>query len=146
VRCGVTRFATSFLTLQSLKEQRENLKKIDWLPWANVTCGTEVQKLIWNNSFWLSLYECLAISEPLVRLLRIVDQDEQPCMGRVLNDLKSARKHTRNMLVNKNLPLLTQIDKIFDKRWEKHFSEPIFGVGAFLNPNVFYRLSESVDE
>jgi len=30
VRCGVTRFATSFLTMQSLKENRYHLGKLDW--------------------------------------------------------------------------------------------------------------------
>ena len=102
VRCGVTRFATTFLTLKSLKEHRENLKKIDWLPWANVTCGTEVQKIIWNNTFWLNLFECLAVLEPLVRMLRVVDTDDRPCMGTILNDCNKARQKTHDLLKERN--------------------------------------------
>ena len=36
VRCGVTRFATSFLTLQSIKKYRDALSSLDWRKWIRL--------------------------------------------------------------------------------------------------------------
>lgn len=47
---------------------------------------------------------------------------------------------------DKKKSLLSQIEKIFDKHWVKHFRKPIFGVDVFLNPNVLYPLQASEDE
>ncbi|KAI8530346.1 hypothetical protein RHMOL_Rhmol11G0050400 [Rhododendron molle] len=80
VRSGVTKFATSFLTLQSLAEKKEALKvmvtsnewrKSKWGP--SSTKGKTPYATMLSKSFWNGVSLCLKVFAPLVKVLRLVD-------------------------------------------------------------------------
>ena len=79
VRPGVTRFASSFLTLQSLYEKKEQLRAMSQCDeWDKFLGLSHIKK---NNkgilatftmtkpTFWSSVAHCLRIFEPLVKVL-----------------------------------------------------------------------------
>ena len=141
IRCGITRFATSFLTLQSLYEARNNLRTFDWSKWVrgNPTC-LEVSDTVINTRFWVSVEDLLKASEPVLKVLRIVDGDTKPNMVYLHGAFQAAKKAIMsnfNGLQSKYEPILN----ILDRRWDKHYSSPIVKAAFFLNPNFYYQLA-----
>ena len=75
VRLGVIRFATSFLTLQSLMEKKEKLRLMftsdDWTQskWAKTSKGKGAYAIVMSISFWNGISLCLKVISPLVKVL-----------------------------------------------------------------------------
>ncbi|CAH9107652.1 unnamed protein product [Cuscuta europaea] len=84
MKVGMTRFATTFLTLQSLCKYREPLRNLfvsdDWnnLKLSNTTVGQRVCDTIIASEFWNGVEDCSRATHPLLVVLRIVYGDEQP--------------------------------------------------------------------
>ena len=82
VRPAITRFATHFLTLQCLNAQHKNLQKMfstdDWAEfwWAHRQDGKDTKKKVFDNNFWKRFVELVKITEPLVKVLRMVDGEK----------------------------------------------------------------------
>ncbi|KAL5775700.1 hypothetical protein ACOSP7_013257 [Xanthoceras sorbifolium] len=91
VRPGVTRFASSFLTLQSMMEKKSQLKAMfcselwDQCKWSNTTKGQKAYATVMSTSFWNGVTTCLKVFAPLVKVLRLVDGDKKPAMGQTPN-------------------------------------------------------------
>ena len=87
LRPAKTRFATAFITLSRINEQRNNLRKmftsLDWIEskWANEQKGKNVANIIFMSSFWNTVVFCLKVSGPLVHVLRLVDGEKRPSYG-----------------------------------------------------------------
>ncbi|XP_075663029.1 uncharacterized protein LOC142632529 [Castanea sativa] len=80
IRLTITRFATEFLSLQCLikfkKEVRQMFTCDQWVEsrYARDVMGKEVAALVLEDKkFWLQCQQIMKISEPLVRVLRLVD-------------------------------------------------------------------------
>ncbi|KAH9308769.1 hypothetical protein KI387_036680, partial [Taxus chinensis] len=79
VRPAITRFATNFLTLQSLISQQQNLKRMflsdEWnaSKWSRKQDGKDTKKKLFDNLFWKKTAEIMKVAEPLVKVLRLVD-------------------------------------------------------------------------
>lgn len=139
VRCGVTRFATSFLTLQSIKKAKDNLRKFDWSRWANNTNGLEVADLMINTRFWMRIDDLLKASEPILKVLRIVDGDSKPSMPFLHGAFLEAKKAIRRNFED-NEASYGPIIAILDKRWAKHYKSPLVKAAFFLNPGFYYKM------
>ncbi|XP_010485158.1 PREDICTED: uncharacterized protein LOC104763492 [Camelina sativa] len=87
VRPGVTRFASSFLTLQSLLDKRDQLAAMfssgEWrnCKWSKHSKGMKAFNTMMSVKFWNEVIMCLKVFGPLVKLLRLVDGDKKPTMG-----------------------------------------------------------------
>jgi hypothetical protein len=98
IRPGVTRFATAFLTLQSLMEKKDDLRKMvvdsKWydLPDTKSKKGKEATATVLSIAFWNGVALCLKVFEPLVKLLHLVDGDVKPAMGFLYGELVKAKK------------------------------------------------------
>ncbi|RVW36368.1 hypothetical protein CK203_083841 [Vitis vinifera] len=114
LRPAKTRFATAFITLSRLHEQKNNLRKMftssDWSDskWAKEQKGKTIANIVLMPSFWNTIVFCLKVSGPLVRVLRLVDEKYK------------------------------EIFNIIDKRWEIQLHRPLHAAGYFLNPEFFY--------
>ena len=81
VRPGVTRFASSFLTLQSLMEKKAQLRTMftssewDECKWSKTVKGKAAYATVMSIAFWNGVTLCLKVFAPLVKVLRIVDAD-----------------------------------------------------------------------
>ncbi|XP_061355258.1 uncharacterized protein LOC133299790 [Gastrolobium bilobum] len=78
VRHGVTRFATTFLTLQRLYKQKSNLRRMftsdEWSKskTAKDPKGKRATDIVLNTSFWNDIVYCLKAMGPLVGVLRML--------------------------------------------------------------------------
>ncbi|XP_010445192.1 PREDICTED: uncharacterized protein LOC104727821 [Camelina sativa] len=144
VRPGVTRFASAFLTLQSLVEKEESLKMMfashQWkqCKWAKHAKGLAARNTTTSMEFWDGMEMCLKVFAPLVRVLRLVDGDQKPTMGFLHGELKEAKKEICKALGNleKNYrPVLN----IIDQKGKDRLDSPLHWVAYFLNPYYFYK-------
>ena len=98
MRPGVTRFASAFLTLQSLLEKKDKLRAMftstEWekCKWSKSVKGKAAYNTILSIVFWNGVKYCLRVFSPLVRVLRLVDGDRKPSMGLLYGELKMLRK------------------------------------------------------
>ena len=81
VRPGVTRFASNYLTLDSIQEKKDQLRKMvvhsrwDSLKDVKSKKGKNATATILNPTFWKDVKLTLAVFAPLFKVLRLVDGD-----------------------------------------------------------------------
>ncbi|XP_020680610.1 uncharacterized protein LOC110098209 [Dendrobium catenatum] len=92
VRPGVIRFATTFITLKSVHDHKHDLQAfitskayID-SKLSKTMKGKEAASIILDAKFLDDRFIISKLSEPLIRLLRIVDADEKPSLGYLYDD------------------------------------------------------------
>eukprot|EP00253_Pinus_taeda_P004752 PITA_04752 len=74
IRPAITRFATHFLTLQSMLSQHRNLQKMflsdEWNQsnWSNKPEGKELKRKVYEETFWRKAAEIVKLAEPLVKI------------------------------------------------------------------------------
>eukprot|EP00253_Pinus_taeda_P023821 PITA_23821 len=81
IRPGVTRFATNFLYLQFVVEQKINLKRMslghEWMEYKNLNTleRIEFMAFVFNDGFWKDVEKIIAMMESVVRVLRMAHGD-----------------------------------------------------------------------
>ncbi|PON53148.1 Ribonuclease H-like domain containing protein, partial [Trema orientale] len=105
IRPAVTRFATTFLTLQSMHQVRQPLEAMftseEWIgcAFANKSEGKAVRKIILKDkTFWPSVVYAIKTTKPLVEVLRLVDAEKEPAMGYLYNAMDVAKEKIANNL------------------------------------------------
>ncbi|CAL9764066.1 unnamed protein product [Musa acuminata subsp. burmannicoides] len=145
VRHGVTRFATSFLTLQSVHRQKHTLRNMftseKWVTskWAKEAKGKRAADIILMPSFWNHVVYILKVMGPLVRVLRLVDNENKPAMGYIYEAMDRA-KETIKRSFNENEEKYEKIFTIIDERWNCQLHRPLHAAGYYLNPEFFYKI------
>eukprot|EP00253_Pinus_taeda_P022917 PITA_22917 len=98
VRPAITRFSTTFISLQSLLNSMWDVKSMFLLAdWRSLSISRKLEgegtcRLVsYDQSFWAGVEEVCAISEPLVRVLRLVDGDK-PAMGYLYEAMDRAKE------------------------------------------------------
>ncbi|CAA0811945.1 hAT transposon superfamily protein [Striga hermonthica] len=144
VRPGVTRFASSFLSLQSLMEKKAQLRAMftssewDECKWSKTVKGKESYNTVMSISFWNGVTSFLTIFAPLVKVLRIADADKKPSMGFLYGELMHAKEDIKSVLNNlaKNYdPILEIIDTTMMGRLDT----PLHLMAYLLNPYYHYK-------
>lgn len=107
VRPGITRFATSYLTMRRLNELRGALinffssEKWSQSTYTKTKKGKEVCNIIFDSQqFWPNVDICLKIATPLIKVLRMVDSDETPAMGFLYKAIEEAKENIKTNLNN----------------------------------------------
>ncbi|XP_073030706.1 uncharacterized protein [Primulina eburnea] len=101
VRPGVIRFASNFLTLQSLIEKKSSLRAMftsdmwENCKWSKTNKGKLAYSTVMSMSYWNGVSLCLKIFAPLVRVLRLVDGDRKPSMGFYMGSFFELKKISR---------------------------------------------------
>ena len=103
LRPAITRFATSFLTLQRLYQLRQPLRKMfaseefNRSTWAKKPNGVKVKRaVISTRSFWAKVLFCFSTTLPLVYVLQEVDSDVRPSMPFLYDMLDTAKEKIRD--------------------------------------------------
>ncbi|GKE17534.1 zf-BED domain-containing protein [Tanacetum coccineum] len=113
LRPGATRFATSYLTLGRLHEQKGALISM------------------FASEKWTST------AIPLIKVLRMVDSDSTPAMGFIYQAMKKAKEEIKSnykSVQSRYEPIIN----IVDARWENQLNRPLHVAGYFLNPRMQY--------
>ncbi|KAL3835402.1 hypothetical protein ACJIZ3_010138 [Penstemon smallii] len=144
VDVGITRSSSDFMTLKRMVEMRRNLQLMvtseEWMesPYSKKPEGFAVLDYISNESFWSACALVTRLTDPLLRLLRIVGSKKKPAMGFVYAGLYRAKETFKKELVSKNEYLVYW--NIIDHRWKQLQRHPLHAAGFFFNPKFFYRL------
>ncbi|KAL6581945.1 hypothetical protein OROMI_005959 [Orobanche minor] len=145
VRPGATRFATAFLTLQSLYKHKDALRSLfvseDWYSskLANTEAGKRVCDTVLSSRFWSSVEDCIRASHPLLIVLRIVDGDESPAMPEVSIAMNVAKNKLKESFAH-NPRLLKKLTEIVETRWTDQMEVKLYGAALFLNPSKYFEL------
>ena len=143
VRHAKTRFATAFLTLARIYEQKNNLRKMfvyeEWTSskWAKEQVGKNAARYVMMPSFWSNIVYALKVAGPLVKVLRLVDNEKKPPMGYIYEAMDRAKEAIEKSFDGK-LEKYEDIFQIIDRRWDVQLHRPLHAAGYFLNPEFFY--------
>jgi hypothetical protein len=154
VRPAITRFATTFISLQSLLQSMLDLQRMflsdEWAACVYSTKhdGQAIAQLVGHDLiFWSGVGEVCTLSEPLVKVLRLVD-GEKPAMGYLYEAMDRAKETIYRYYENKGEEGLTkraQIWGVIDERWNNTLHRPIHAAGLYLNPAFAYACGFNFD-
>ncbi|WZY86769.1 hypothetical protein YC2023_033153 [Brassica napus] len=143
-RPAVTRFATSFITLGQYYHHKNNLRKFvtsqDWndAKWSKEAGAKRVKQIILQESFWRNVLYAIRLTEPLVKVLRLVDGERKPAMGYIYEAMDKAKeKISENLLWKEDQ--YKRAFEIIDERWNCQLHHPLHAAGHFLNPEFQYK-------
>lgn len=148
LRPAKTRFATSFLTLDSIHKQKNNLRKMvlsnEWktykeeLPKGESKKAKVVEQYIISAQYWNGVVYALKATRALVKVLRLADSEKKPAMGYIYEAMDMAKERIKEEF-DGNHNKYDIIYEIIDKRWESQLHKPLHAAGFFLNPAFYYR-------
>ncbi|WOL08272.1 hypothetical protein Cni_G17025 [Canna indica] len=81
IRPTITRFATAYLTLGCLFDNRNALNQWKRSRFAGIRDGKYVERIVIDSRFWASVNSCLRAAYPLIKVFHMVYSDEKPTMG-----------------------------------------------------------------
>ncbi|KAI3975136.1 hypothetical protein MKX01_038464 [Papaver californicum] len=147
-RPGVTRFTTSFLSMESILNQKCGLKAMmnsdEWTKskYANEGDGKRVTRILKESSFWNDLQFCLKMLKPLVDVVRIMYLDEEPSMGYIYHAMEKMRKKILCLLLGepKYSATLNRVLKIVDTHRMDQLHQPLYAAGYYLNPSIYFTI------
>ncbi|XP_028065080.1 uncharacterized protein LOC114268155 [Camellia sinensis] len=149
LRPAVTRFATAYLTLQSLYKQKQPLQAMfsseKWASssWARKVEGVKARAtVLFDPKFWPNVAFCIKSTIPLVSVLREVDSEERLAMGYIY-ELMDLAKEKIAFNCGGNVRKYRPIWNTIDARWTPQLHRPIYVAGYYLNPQLRYRDSFS---
>ncbi|GMI71602.1 hypothetical protein like AT1G79740 [Hibiscus trionum] len=143
IRTGITKSVSSFLSLQSILKQRSRLKHMFNSPeystnssYANKPQSISCIAIVEDNLFWRAVEECVAISEPFLKVLREVSGGK-PAVGSIYELMTRAKESIRTYYIMDESKSKTFLD-IVDRQWRDQLHSPLHSAGAFLNPSIQY--------
>ncbi|KAH6756320.1 hAT transposon superfamily protein [Perilla frutescens var. hirtella] len=144
VRPGVTRFASAFLTLQSIQNKRVELKAMfgsrEWeeCKFSKSVKGKAAYTTVVSMTFWSGVASCLQVFTPLIKVLRIADGDRKPSMGFIYGELVQAKEDIK--MVENNIPKNYEpIIEVMDARIKDRLDSPLYLTAYLLNPFYHYK-------
>ncbi|KAF8410014.1 hypothetical protein HHK36_002534 [Tetracentron sinense] len=100
----MTRFATAYLTLQSINKKKDALRKVvtcdEWnkSKWPRDLKGKRAMETVLSTSFWNDIVYAMKVTAPLVRVLRLVDGEKRPPMGYIYEAIDRAKEAIKEAL------------------------------------------------
>ncbi|KAG5066687.1 hypothetical protein JHK86_010418 [Glycine max] len=144
VRHAITRFVTSYLTLERLHKEKANIRKMftsnEWTlnKLSKEPKGKEAAKVVLMPSFWNSVVYTLKVMAPLVKVLRLVDGERKPAIGYIYEVMDKAKETIIKSFNNNEESKYKDVFAIIDKRWNCQLHRPLHAAAHFLNPEFFY--------
>ncbi|XP_016564478.1 uncharacterized protein LOC107863178 isoform X2 [Capsicum annuum] len=95
-----------------------------------------LQCLLKHSEFWRTAEECVAVSEPFLKVMREVSGGK-PAVGIIYELLTRAKESIRTYFIMDEIKCKTFLD-IVDKKWQNNLHSPLHSAAAFLNPAIQY--------
>lgn len=149
IRPRISRYVTNFLSLRSIVNQEDNLKHMfshtEWLSSTYSRCpeAQVIKSLLYLERFWKYAHEAVSVTEPLIKILRIVDGD-MPAMGYIYEGIEKAKDTIKTHYKGIKEEYMPIWD-IIDQRWNVQLYTSLHAAAAFLNPSIFYNPNFKVD-
>ena len=143
IRTGITKSVSNFLSLQSILKQKSRLKHLfnsseyrtnsSYLnKHHSITCISILE----DSDFWRAVEECVAISEPFLKVLREVSGGK-PAVGSIYELMTRAKESIRTYYIMDENKCKIFLD-IVDRKWRDQLHSPLHSAAAFLNPSIQY--------
>ena len=103
IRPANTHFATSYLTLGCLNENKKSLiRMFTSKEWQSSQCvktrdGRLVENLVLNKGFWSNILNCLRGAFSLIKVLCMVDSYEKTVMGFIYEEMDLAKEKIQSL-------------------------------------------------
>jgi len=129
VRAGITRFATTYLNLKSLLDNKKELERLfrenelNEMGYLKSDKGKNAVKTVRSETFWKNVDCALNFFEPLANVLRGMDSDV-PTMGFLHGCLLDAKKEIAKRFDNDESRYKDIWEKI-DRRWDNKLKTPL---------------------
>ncbi|XP_028093325.1 uncharacterized protein LOC114293451 [Camellia sinensis] len=107
--------------------------------WARSSYSTSVNAkkaqgtILGDARFWKAIKYCLKCVLPLVKILRLVDDDAKPAMGFIYEAMDRAKEEIASNL-NHVRGRYKRIWEIIDTRWDLQLHRPLHAAAYYLNP------------
>ncbi|XP_073114865.1 uncharacterized protein [Elaeis guineensis] len=150
IRPAPTRFATNFIALQSILGHKDVLRAMvtsrEWTTsaYAKDSKGKKLTDDVLNSLFWNECATIVKLTEPLIRVLRIVDSDDRPSMGYLYHAMHQARDEMIKRFRRRKIVVEPYL-RIVDSRWDLQLHQNLHAAGFWLNPCFQYD-SELMDK
>ncbi|XP_076948225.1 uncharacterized protein LOC143620402 isoform X1 [Bidens hawaiensis] len=145
VKTGITKYVSHFLTLQSILKQRSRLKHMFNSPvytsnpsYSNKPQSMACINILDDNEFWRAVEECVAVSEPYLKVMREVSGGK-PAVGSVYELMTKAKESIRTYYIMDDIKCKIFFD-IVDQKWQSQLHSPLHSAAAFLNPAIQYNI------
>jgi hypothetical protein len=149
VRSGVTRFATAYLNLKSLQDNKKDIARLfrsdelNELGYLKKAKGKKANKVVASEGFWKNVDMAINFFEPLANVLRRMDSDV-PAMGFFHGCMLEEKKEIATRFDNNESKYRAAWD-IIDKRWDNKLKTPLHLAGYYLNPYFYYPNKSSIE-
>ncbi|KAF7826300.1 uncharacterized protein G2W53_017464 [Senna tora] len=147
LRPAPTRFATNFVALQSILAQKDALRAmVTFKEWTTSSFSRESKSkrfvdAVLDSGFWKNCSTIVKLTEPLIRVLRIVDSEEKPAMGFLYAPFQKAREEMIKRFQRRKRVIEPYL-KIIDRRWDKQLYKNLHAAGFWFNPSYHYDTNE----
>ncbi|XP_019425097.1 PREDICTED: uncharacterized protein LOC109333975 [Lupinus angustifolius] len=94
-----------------------------------------------DSNFWKQCADIVKLTEPLVRMLRIVDSEDKPAMGFLYQAIFKARHEMERRFQRNKTKVKPYLD-IMDCRWDLQLKRNLQAAGYWLNPHCFFNVEE----
>ncbi|KAL6535714.1 hypothetical protein OROHE_012558 [Orobanche hederae] len=147
LRPAKTRFATAFLTLSRINNQKANLRKMfqseRWQKsnYSKDPIGRNIAGFIATANFWNNVVCSLKVAGPLVKVLRLVDGEKKPPMGYIYEAMDRAKETIARAFDHDEHKYKTFFE-IIDNRWDVQLHQPLHAAAYYLNPEFYYTNSD----
>jgi hypothetical protein len=142
VCAGITRFATTYLNLKSMLDNKKELGKLfrsdelNEMGYLKKDKGKNASKIVRSDTFWENVDCAVNFFEPLANVLRRMNSDV-PAMGFLYGCLLDAKNDIAKRFNNVERCFKT-IWEIIDKRWDNKLKTPLHLAGYYLNLYYYY--------
>eukprot|EP00253_Pinus_taeda_P001725 PITA_01725 len=109
--------------------------------------GKAIAKMVYSESFWHGVEEACAVSEPIVKVLRLVD-GEKPAMAYLYEGMDRTKEAIRSYYADKGsvgLDRQMMLWDVIDSRWTGMLHRPIHATTLFVNPTFSYKCNFDFD-
>ncbi|CAA0833259.1 hAT transposon superfamily [Striga hermonthica] len=147
VKHVVTRFATSFLSLERLHQEKSNLRRMftseEWNKnkFSKDAKGREAMRVVLRPSYWNNVVCTLKVMALFVRGLRLVDGEKNPTMGYIYEAMDKAKEAIMTSFSNGERKY-KDVFEVIDKMWNLQLHRPLHVAAHFLNSEFFLRTSK----
>lgn len=141
IRPRIAQFVSSFLSLRAIVSHEEDLKQMcrhnEWGVMVSSHNDSQAFKsLVFSERFWRTAQEVVNVSDPLIKILRLVDGDF-PSMGYLYEGMERVKMEIKVYYYNVEERYMP-IWGIIHRRWNVQLLSPLHAAAAFLNPCIFY--------
>ena len=138
---GITRFATKFISLQSLIRYEGDLKIMcttnEWHEFnkdrSRKSLRDKVSNLILTDRFWKKAKEVQIIMEPLVKVLKLVYQDKKPTLSIIYEAMDRAK-----LAIKASVKHWERYWEVIDIRWANQLHRHLHAAGNTKNSLYSY--------